>query len=41
VANLSHEAWRQVTDLPLEEGLVQVEVFFSVETSPYGSPPSS
>jgi hypothetical protein len=41
VANLSHEAWRQVTDQPLEEGLVQVEVFFSVETSPYGSPPSS
>jgi len=41
VANLSHEAWRLVTDLPLEEGLVQVEVFFLVETSPYGSPPSS
>lgn len=26
VANLSHEAWRQITDLPLEEGLVHVEV---------------
>ena len=26
IANLSHEAWRQVTDLPLAEGLVQVEV---------------
>jgi hypothetical protein len=26
VANLSHEAWRQVTDAPLEEGLVRVEV---------------
>lgn len=29
VANLSHEAWRQVTDLPLEEGLVHVEVHLS------------
>ena len=27
VANLSLEAWRQVTDLPIEEGLVQVEVY--------------
>jgi hypothetical protein len=26
IANLSHEAWRLVTDLPLEEGLVRVEV---------------
>lgn len=26
IANLSHEAWRQVTDVPLEEGLVRVEV---------------
>lgn len=29
VANLSHEAWRQVTDFPLEEGLVQVEIHLS------------
>jgi hypothetical protein len=27
VANLSLEAWRQVTDLPIEEGLVQVQVY--------------
>jgi hypothetical protein len=41
VANLSQEAWAAVTDLPVEEGLVPVEVFFRVETNPYGSPPSS
>jgi hypothetical protein len=29
VANLSHEAWRQVTDFPLEEGLVRVEIHLS------------
>jgi hypothetical protein len=29
VANLSHEAWRQLTDAPLEEGLVRVEVHLS------------
>ncbi len=29
VANLSHEAWRQVTDLPLAEGLVRVEIHLS------------
>jgi hypothetical protein len=29
VANLSHEAWRQITDLPLEEGLVRVEIHLS------------
>lgn len=28
VANLSHAAWALVTDAPLEEGLVQVEVYF-------------
>lgn len=27
VANLSHEAWRAVTDAPLEEGLIRVQVF--------------
>jgi hypothetical protein len=26
VANLSHAAWRLVTDMPLEEGLIAVEV---------------
>jgi hypothetical protein len=40
VANLSHEAWRQVTDLPLEEGLVRVEVHLSPLASP-GDRPSS
>jgi hypothetical protein len=29
VANLSHEAWRQITDFPLEEGLVPVEIHLS------------
>ena len=29
VANLSHEAWRQVTDDPLAEGLVRVEIHLS------------
>ncbi len=29
VANLSHEAWRQVTAFPLEEGLVRVEIHLS------------
>ncbi len=28
IANLSHAAWELVTDAPLEEGLVQVEVYF-------------
>ncbi|HJP72250.1 MAG TPA: hypothetical protein VJ975_11070 [Candidatus Limnocylindria bacterium] len=34
VANLSHEAWRQVTELPLEEGLVRVEVHLAPLASP-------
>ena len=34
VANLSHEAWRQVTDLPLEEGLVRVEVHLTPLATP-------
>jgi len=28
IANLSHAAWALITDAPLEEGLVQVEVYF-------------
>jgi hypothetical protein len=27
VANLSHAAWRAVTDAPLEEGLIPVQVY--------------
>ncbi len=37
VANLSHAAWRMITDDPLEEGLVQVEVYF-VSTLPLAAP---
>ena len=41
VANLSHEAWRQVSDMPLEEGLIDVEVIFSPVSRPQGwGPPS-
>lgn len=29
VANLSHEAWRQISDAPLEEGLIDVEIHLS------------
>ena len=29
VANLSHEAWRRISDMPLEEGLIPVEVRLS------------
>jgi hypothetical protein len=29
VANLSHEAWRQVSDMPLKEGLIEVEIRLS------------
>jgi hypothetical protein len=34
VANLSHAAWRLVTDMPLEEGLIPVEVHLSPIASP-------
>jgi hypothetical protein len=37
IANLSHAAWRLVTDDPLEEGLVHVEVHLA----PVGQPPAS
>lgn len=39
VANLSHEAWRQISDMPLEEGLIEVEITFSpVEERSWGPP---
>ena len=36
VANLSHAAWRLVTDMPLEEGLIPVEVHLSPLVHPRG-----
>jgi hypothetical protein len=40
IANLSHEAWRQVTDLPLAEGLVRVEIHLSPVALPKDRPVS-
>jgi hypothetical protein len=40
VANLSHAAWRLVTDAPLEEGLVPVEVHLSPLARPESRPTS-
>ena len=41
VANLSHAAWRLVSDMPLEEGLIQVEIHTSpIATPPAGTPAS-
>ena len=41
VANLSHEAWRQVSDMPLKEGLIEVEITLSpVAVRPSGPPDS-
>ncbi len=41
VANLSHKAWRQVSDMPLEEGLIEVEITLSpVAVRPSGPPDS-
>jgi hypothetical protein len=37
VANLSHTAWRMITDLPLEEGLIEVEITLS-PTGPGSGP---
>jgi hypothetical protein len=34
VANLSHEAWRRVSDMPLEEGLIPVEIHLTPISPP-------
>jgi hypothetical protein len=39
VANLSHEAWRQVSDMPLEEGLIEVEIILSPIAGSGSDPP--
>lgn len=41
VANLSHEAWRAVTDAPLEEGLIPVEVYLEPPRLGSAYPPKS
>ena len=38
VANLSHAAWALISDMPLEEGLIEVEVYLSPVSDP--APPS-
>jgi hypothetical protein len=39
VANLSHAAWRQISDMPLKEGLIEVEVVLSpIAANPAGPP---
>jgi hypothetical protein len=42
VVNLSHAAWALVSDMPLEEGLIDVEVHLSpvAPANPVGSPSS-
>lgn len=40
VANLSHAAWRLVSDMPLEEGLIPVEVHLSPIATPGDRPVS-
>ena len=40
IANLSHAAWRLVSDMPLEEGLIEVEVHLTPVSVPAGSPDS-
>jgi hypothetical protein len=41
VANLSHEAWRLLTDAPLAEGLIEVEVHLQPVAAPDGPAPAS
>jgi hypothetical protein len=38
VANLSHSAWRMISDMPLEEGLIEVEITLS-PVAPRSGPP--
>jgi hypothetical protein len=38
VANLSHTAWRMISDMPLEEGLIEVEITLS-PVAPRSGPP--
>lgn len=39
VANLSHAAWREISDMPLEEGLIEVDVILSpIAVNPTGPP---
>ena len=40
VANLSHEAWRQISDMPLAEGLIEVEIILSPIAIDDSGPPS-
>jgi hypothetical protein len=40
VANLSHAAWRQISDMPLKEGLIEVEITLSPVAILHGGPPS-
>ena len=39
VANLSHAAWRLISDMPLEEGLIEVEITLSPISRPPPGPP--
>lgn len=38
VANLSHDAWRLLSDAPLEEGLIRVELYLAPAVIPADSP---
>jgi hypothetical protein len=40
VANLSHAAWALISDMPLEEGLIEVEVFLSPLSDPVPPAPA-
>lgn len=40
VANLSHAAWQLLSDMPLEEGLIQVEIYTSPISAPGVAPDS-